>query len=186
MLENNFAARARKVGQMLLAGTLLTATAIPVLATPVIQQLYLVRHAEKLDNSKDPQLSACGVAQAQALATLLHAVELPKLYHSDYQRTRQTAAANQHGSRQLVAYDPKNLAALQLKLTESQQNALVVGHSNTTAELATLLSKQVVPALTDTDYGRIYQLSHVGDYWSVQVLQLPVPAACAQTIKAKR
>ena len=143
-----------------------------------IQQLYLVRHAEKADASKDPALSACGQAQATALATLLQEVPLPLLYHSGYQRTRQTAAASLKDGRSLQQYDAKNLETLARELQSTGTNALVVGHSNTTPQLATLLSKLAAPELGEQDYGRIYQLTRAGEQWSLQILQLPQPAEC--------
>jgi len=143
-----------------------------------IQQLYLVRHAEKADTSKDPALSACGQAQAAALATLLQGVPLPVLYHSGYQRTKQTAAASLQDGRRLQQYDAKELPALAKVLQSTGENVLVVGHSNTTPQLATLLSKLAAPELGEQDYGRVYQLSRSGELWSLQILQLPQPAAC--------
>ncbi len=143
-----------------------------------IQQLYLVRHAEKADASKDPALSACGQAQAAALATLLQGVPLPVLYHSGYQRTKQTAAASLQDGRKLQQYDVKDLPALANALQSTGENALVVGHSNTTPQLATLLSKLAAPELGEQDYGRVYQLSRAGERWSLQILQLPQPAQC--------
>ncbi len=143
-----------------------------------IQQLYLVRHAAKADSSKDPVLSACGQAQAAALATLLQDVPLPLLYHSGYQRTKQTAAASLKEGRQLQQYDAKDLPALAKVLQSTGENALVVGHSNTTPQLATLLSKLPAPDLGEQDYGRVYQLSRAGAQWSLQILQLPQPAEC--------
>lgn len=169
-----FFQKARTIG----AGLMLSALWIPSTQAANIQQLYLVRHAEKADLSKDPVLSACGEAQAKALATLLQDVNLPLLYHSGYQRTQQTAAASLKAGRQLQQYDAKDLPALAAQLRKSTINALVVGHSNTTPQLATLLSQLTAPALQDDDYGRIYQLIRAGEQWSLQILQLPVPALC--------
>jgi broad specificity phosphatase PhoE len=159
-------------------GLLLSALWLPTAQAGDMQQLYLVRHAEKADLSKDPALSACGEAQATALATLLQDVNLPQLYHSGYQRTQQTAAANLKAGRQLQQYDAKDLPALAAQLRKTTTNALVVGHSNTTPQLATLLSQLAAPALQESDYGRIYQLTRAGEEWSLQILQLPIPAIC--------
>lgn len=87
-MTHRFFRKTTKVGISFLFGVC-CATAVQAAN---IQQLYLVRHAEKADNGKDPLLSACGQAQAAALATLLQQVQLPMLYHSGYQRTQQTAA----------------------------------------------------------------------------------------------
>ena len=160
------------------AGLLFSTLWLPTAQASDMQQFYLVRHAEKADQSKDPVLSACGQAQARALATLLQNVNLPQLYHSGYQRTLQTATTSLKAGRQLQQYDAKDLPALAAQLRKSTANALVVGHSNTTPQLATLLSKQVAPELGEGDYGRIYQLTRAGAQWSLQILQLPQPAEC--------
>ena len=55
--------------------------------------IYLVRHAEKQDDSKDPALSECGQKRAQALAALFADIPLAAVYATPYQRTQQTAAA---------------------------------------------------------------------------------------------
>lgn len=161
-------------------GFLLGAVFATAVQAADIQQLYLVRHAEKANASKDPALSACGQAQAGALATLLNEVQLPVLYHSGYQRTKQTAAASLKDGRSLQQYDAKDLPALAKTLQSNGENALVVGHSNTTPQLATLLSKLPAPELGEEDYGRVYQLTRAGALWSLQILQLPQPAACQQ------
>lgn len=173
-MTHRFFRKTTKVGISFLIGVC-CATAVQAAH---IQQLYLVRHAEKADSSKDPQLSVCGQAQAAALATLLQHVQLPMLYHSGYQRTQQTAAASLKAGRSLQQYDAKNLPALAAQLHSSTADALVVGHSNTTPQLATLLSKLPAPELGEADYGRIYQLTRAGEQWSLQILQLPQPAEC--------
>lgn len=73
-----------------LAGfTFFAITACAAHAAP--SEIYLVRHAEKLQSAdKDPALSPCGLAQAQAMAVLIPS-PLSVIYHSGYQRTHQTA-----------------------------------------------------------------------------------------------
>lgn len=161
------------------------------LATCAVQaapyQLYLVRHAHKAEvnkaageaAAKDPALSACGKAQAAALATLLARVPLTKLYHSGYQRTQLTAAALLSPSRHLEDYPAADIQNLANSLIQQQQNALVVGHSNTVPQLAELLSKTPQAPLTEQDYGLIYQLQFDGNnFISLTTLQLPMPALC--------
>jgi len=167
-----------KIGTKFCTGMLLGLSSLLNVQAADMQHLYLVRHAEKADQSKDPVLSACGQAQASALATLLQDVNLSQLYHSGYQRTLQTATASLKTGRQLQQYDANNLPALAAQLHKSTANALVVGHSNTTPQLATLLSQLAAPALNEHDYGRIYQLTRADEAWSLQILQLPLPALC--------
>ncbi len=142
-------------------------------------QLYLVRHAHKADAGKDPVLSACGKAQASALATLLAKVPLKTLYHTEFQRTRQTAAALETADRPLVSYQAAELKTLATQLLQQKASALVVGHSNTVPELAALLSKEPQQPLTEQDYGVIYQLQlNENGFISLTQLQLPLPEIC--------
>lgn len=142
-------------------------------------QLYLVRHAEKAATKPDPELSTCGRQQALALATLLKDMTLPQLFHTPYQRTMMTAQALLQQDRTLLSYDPTKLAALAALLQQNQQSAVVVGHSNTTPELAALLSGQQVAPMAETEYGVIYQLVFAEQQLvALNRLQLPPVAAC--------
>jgi len=126
-----------------------------------LHTVYLVRHAEKAaDGSKDPALTACGRKRAQSLAQFFRAVELDAIYSSDYRRTRETAlpiAAAQ--DIKLGFYNPAELIAFALLLRELKRDVLVVGHSNTTAELAGLLiDDSNYGSFEESVYDRIYQV----------------------------
>lgn len=146
---------------------------------------YLVRHAEKQQVSRtesDPVLSECGLAQAKALATLLQQVQLPRLYHSPYQRSQQTASALLQQGRQLQQYQAAEVATLAQQLLQQQQSALVVGHSNTIPALVSLLTAREVPAMHEQQYGLIYQLNFSGrQLLTLQLLQLPSAEVCRKT-----
>lgn len=158
---------------------LLMLTNLSTVVTAAPYQLYLTRHAHKADAGKDPKLSACGQAQAVALATLLAPTAIKALYHTPFQRTKQTAEAMLTQGRSLYSYPAADIAALATQLQQQQQNALVVGHSNTIPQLAALLSAEPQAELTEQDYGAIYQLQFDGGrFISLTKLQLPAPAIC--------
>lgn len=129
--------------------------------------VYLVRHAEKQGDSKDPPLSECGRARAQALADYFANIPLAAVYATPYQRTRQTAAAVA-GHKQLPVnnYDPRQPEQLQQLLLKHTQPVLVVGHSNTVPQLVSLLSGIDMAALTEQEYSLLYQLQ-LGEQSSV-------------------
>lgn len=145
-------------------------------------QLFLVRHAEKAPTATvDPELSACGQLQAKALATLLKHLQLPQIFHTAYQRTTMTAAALLKHDRHLQPYDPSNLASFAQQLLQAKQSAVVVGHSNTTPQLAALLSGQQIQPMTEQQYGVIYQLMFSDQgFMLLNQLQLPQPESCQQ------
>ncbi|MBZ9611871.1 SixA phosphatase family protein [Rheinheimera maricola] len=128
-------------------------------SSAVANTVYLVRHAEKQNDGKDPALTACGQARAQALAAYFADVPLAAVYATPYQRTQQTAAAVA-GSKKLAvtSYDPRQPEQLLQQLTALSQPVLVVGHSNTVPQLVSLASGIEMAPLTEQDYSLLYQL----------------------------
>ena len=165
-----------------LAGiTVLGVTACTLHAAPL--EIYLVRHAEKLKSAdKDPLLSPCGLAQAEAMAKLLPTT-LNTIYHSGYHRTQQTA--QQIGLAQsdakLQPYNAGDLPALAAKILQQRSAVLVVGHSNTTPELIHLLSKLAAPKITEQDYGVIYQLKQSGQGYNLLSFAIKQPPICTSS-----
>ncbi|MCC2607674.1 phosphoglycerate mutase family protein [Planctobacterium marinum] len=127
-----------------------------VAQTPPDADLWLVRHMEKQrDGSKDPQLTEKGWNQANKLKDLLLDKGIQAVYATNYQRTQQTAEpiAKALGL-DVIQYDPKNLKDFAEKLKASGQKALVVGHSNTTPELAFHLTGLSQKDIDEDEYNR--------------------------------
>ena len=124
--------------------------------------IYLVRHAEKeltADNPKDPPLTSCGEQRAAGLEVFLSAVQLDAVYSSDYARTRSTAQpVVQNRNMETRLYDPKKLEEFAKLLVDRGENALVVGHSNSTPVLAGLLIGEDLEPIDESIYNRIYQV----------------------------
>lgn len=120
--------------------------------------VFLVRHAEKANNTSDPPLTAAGHDRAGALARALRSARLDHVHSSDYIRTRDTAAptaADQELDVEL--YDPSDLAGLADALLEAGGRHLVVGHSNTTPSVVALLGGDPESAIDEGDeYDRLY------------------------------
>ena len=102
----------------------------------LLQVLFLVRHAEKVDNSRDAALSQAGEARALALADKLRDAGITAIFATGFQRTQKTAAPlaeKLHVKLQVHAAD--DTAGL-VALLKKEERALVVGHSNTLPEIA--------------------------------------------------
>ena len=150
----------------------------PCLATDNFT-LYLVRHAEKQADSKNPLLTQCGEERAKQLSKLLSTANIKSVYSTNYQRTMSTAAPL--SSRQNIAiknYDPKQLEQFSLHLKSRKENALIVGHSNTTPELTQLLSEQKVEKLTEKEYQMLYQVQFIEG--KSQLTLFNQPLSCKQ------
>ncbi|MBV2128718.1 SixA phosphatase family protein [Arsukibacterium indicum] len=145
--------------------------------------IYLVRHAEKQDGSKDPVLSECGQARAAALARYFNDIELEAVFATPYQRTRQTAEPVA-ASKQLTvtSYDPRQPEQLHKQIQTFSRPVLVVGHSNTVPELVKLFSGIEVAPLSEQQYNLLYKVQ-LGEQVSVTLQHQPF--GCGQTVKAK-
>ncbi len=143
---------------LIIAGILMTQ---PCLASDNFT-LYLVRHAEKQTDSKNPQLTQCGEERAKQLATLLSKANIKSVYSTDYQRTMSTATPLSNREKITIEnYNPRELEQFSLHLKDRKENALIVGHSNTTPQLTQLLSNQKVGELTEKEYQMLYQVQFI-------------------------
>jgi broad specificity phosphatase PhoE len=127
--------------------------------------LYLVRHAEKqADGSHDPALTTDGEQRAKRLATWLSDKDIEDIYSSSYRRTVATAqpVATELGLL-LFIYDPGNQPLLVERLLTRQDNALVVGHSNTIPELARMLCKCEIADMDEGEYDRLIVITIEGN-----------------------
>jgi phosphohistidine phosphatase SixA len=125
--------------------------------TGPVTVVYLVRHAEKLDDSKDPPLNDAGTARAALLARTLADAGITHIWSTDLKRTRLTAKplAEKLGVT-VSTYDPAKLSELAVRLQTTPGRHLVVGHSNTTPELVQALGGDPGGAIQDTEYDRFY------------------------------
>lgn len=123
--------------------------------------VFLVRHAEKVDHSRDADLSEEGYIRARDLALVLADAGIEQVHSSDFIRTRNTASpvADLYGL-EIDLYDPSDLQALADELKTTGGRHLVVGHSNTTPSLVEILGGEAGPAIVEaTEYDRLYILT---------------------------
>lgn len=121
--------------------------------------IYIVRHAEKQLEGKDPELAYVGEVRAKKLAQILEKEAIKRVFSTDYIRTKTTALPTALAAGLPVeTYDPKNQEALVANLRASEGNVLVVGHSNTVSQLANAFVREgeKFEDLTDLEYDYIY------------------------------
>ena len=138
---------------------------------------YLIRHAEKEVSDKsnrDPHLTEIGKERAQVWKEIFKEVAFDKIYSTSYHRTLETArpTAEDH-QLSIENYDPKNLYSSDFKEATFGKTVLVVGHSNTTPDLANMiLNKKTYNNIEERTYGNLYILQCIGDIVSAQLLFL--------------
>ena len=126
------------------------------------QTIYLVRHAEK-QTGDDPQLTEAGQARAMALMDKLKDKSVDYIYSSDTRRTIATARPlADHLNTDITFYDARDLESLAIELAAAPGVYLVVGHSNTTPQLASLLAGGDIAYMPETEYDRFIEIN-LGD-----------------------
>jgi len=137
--------------------------------------LYLIRHAEKQKDQDNPLLTQCGKLRAKQLASILENANIAKIYSTSYNRTMATAAPLAKQQKLSVkSYAPNKLEQLAWQLIREKENAVVFGHSNTTPQLAELISQTPVAPISDKQYRGIYQITISGENRHLTLLMQPL------------
>ena len=133
--------------------------------------VFLVRHAERADSPReDPPLLEAGVARSQQLARILANAGVKAIYTSQYLRTRQTAEplAKQLGIEaaavqiKMSTANPRQVSAESINeivekiYQRAGENALVIGHNNTTPEVIRALGGDMVPTIDEKTFDDLF------------------------------
>ena len=118
---------------------------------------FIVRHAEKADDSKDAELSEAGRARGEALANMLRDSKISAIYTTEFKRTQRTAAPLAKALGLTVTSLPSdNQAALVAKLRTSTANSLVVGHGNTIPDIIKAHGILEPVNVSESDYDNLF------------------------------
>lgn len=152
----------------LIAGSPHAATAAVDVADAVADRMVvLVRHAEKSAlPADDPELSAEGVARAEALARALAHADVGAIITSEWRRTQATAAplAKQRAitvevaGAKLKALDAHAHSVADAVHRQRADVVLVVGHSNTVPAIIKALGGPDVGAIGEDEFGNLFVL----------------------------
>jgi len=142
---------------------------LPLLLTCICSQaaisqqplvVFLVRHAEKVDDSQDPALTAAGKERSSKLATVLQDAKIQHVHSTGYVRTKTTASPiAEKLDLKINIYDTNELSGFAQRLKEQGGRHLIVGHSNTTPKLVKLLGGNPGSIIDDSEYDRLYILN---------------------------
>ena len=146
-----------KTTQILSLALLTALLAVPVaVAADGATTVILVRHAEKdrtHPEDNDPRLTDEGHARAEELVHVLADVGIDVIYSTPYRRTRDTAKPlAKHLGLDLEKAPVGNHGegmARRIREKHAGQTVVVVGHSNTTPELAKALGVESPPFIED-------------------------------------
>lgn len=130
--------------------------------------VYVVRHAEKVDASRDPQLSDRGMTRARALAASLKDAGLDAVFVTQFVRTGETArpSAEAEGLTPEVitagggaVKDHALAVARAVRARPAGEAVLVVGHSNTVPAIVAALGGPEMGEICDAQYANLFVLT---------------------------
>lgn len=160
------------------------ALAIPLIlfwASPSSSQdasttVYIVRHAEKLDNNADSPLAKKGFERAEELSHILQDAGLTAIFVSKRVRTQQTAAP----TAKMTGLVPQQYESAETVVSDILSrhiggHVLVVGHSETVDDIAAGLGVAGVPALSSGQYDRLFLVHRIGDKAHLHTLRFGEP-----------
>lgn len=135
---------------------------------------YFIRHGEKVDDSKNPNLSETGFERAKFWNELFSEIKFDAIYSTDFNRTLQTVtptATNQKIS--ILKYNPKTINFELFKKDNLGKKVLVVGHSNTIPNFVNqIINKKIYADIEDSTFGNLYIVVLNGENSSHQLLKL--------------
>lgn len=130
--------------------------------------VILVRHAEKADDSRDPDLSPDGYERADLLAKMMEEIKFDAVYSTSFIRTTETArTVAERNQLEIIEYDSEDPQAVAAYWVEKHrgESILVAGHSNTVPLFVNeLLKREHFTELFDeSDYGNILMVTITSD-----------------------
>ena len=136
---------------------------------------YLVRHAERADDSRDADLSEKGFRRAKELARFLTHIPVEAIYATTYQRTQKTVSP-------LARQKDLNIQILDAGATDrladklrggKERMAVVAGHSNTIPQLIQTLGCGQV-TIDHDEYDNVFLLILTGQTCTLQRFHFPM------------
>ena len=135
---------------------------------------YFIRHGEKVDNSKNPDLSKIGFERAKVWEELFSEIKLDAIYSTDYNRTLQTVTPTANEQQIIITkYDPKTIDIESFKNKNLRKKVLIVGHSNTIPKFVNqMINQNAYAEIDDLIFGNLYIVTIIDNNFTHQLLKL--------------
>ena len=138
---------------------LFSALAVAAMMLPAAAQaapVYVIRHLERAPGD-DPSLTDRGAERAQQLAEVLAGAQIKAVFATATKRAQETGAplAKRLGLT-VTTYNPRDVDALAAAVKAAGGPVLIVGHSNTVADLVARFGGDKPAPLGEQDYGTLF------------------------------
>jgi broad specificity phosphatase PhoE len=123
------------------------------------EAIYVVRHAERADESADAELSSEGVRRSNALSALLAMAGVSRIFTSERKRTIQTAAPLAralHIESAIVNASDEDALIQRVRGSRPSDRVLIVGHSNTVPSIIRRLGAKERITIPDGEFDNLF------------------------------
>ena len=138
---------------------LISALAAAAMALPAAAQaapVYVIRHLERAPGD-DPSLTDRGAERAQQLGEILAGAQIKAVFATATKRAQETGGPlAQRLGLTVTTYNPRDVDALAAAVKAAAGAVLVVGHSNTVADLVARFGGDKPAELSEQDYGTLF------------------------------
>ena len=120
--------------------------------------IFLIRHAEKQDDTKNTDLSAEGFERAENWRKYFENTQIDAFYSSGFQRARHTCQPMAFSRDKNIMIYKNHLMNLKDIIAKNRgKTVLIVGHSNRIPTfINSLLGEEKYPEILESEFGNLY------------------------------
>lgn len=134
--------------------------------------IFLIRHAEKQDDTKNTDLSAEGFERAENWKKYFENTPIDAFYSSGFQRARHTCQPMAFSRDKNITIYKNHLMDLKKIIAENRgKTILIVGHSNRIPTfINSLLGEEKYPEILESEFGNLYIIKELGDQITTELV----------------
>ena len=134
--------------------------------------IFLIRHAEKQDDTKNTDLSAEGFERAENWKKYFENTTIDAFYSSGFQRARHTCQPMAFSRDKNITIYKNHLMDLKKIIAENRgKTVLIVGHSNRIPTfINSLLGEEKYPEILESEFGNLYIIKELGDQITTELV----------------
>jgi len=134
--------------------------------------IYIIRHAEKEDDTKNTDLSSAGFERVENWKKYFEDITIDAFYSSGFQRARHTCQPMAFSRDKNISIYKNHLMDLK-KIIENHkgETVLIVGHSNRIPKfINNLLGQEKYPEISEPEFGNLYIIKELENEISTELL----------------
>lgn len=134
--------------------------------------IFLIRHAEKQDDTKNTDLSAEGFERAENWRKYFENTQIDAFYSSGFQRARHTCQPMAFSRDKNITIYKNHLMNLKEIIAKNRgKTVLIVGHSNRIPTfINSLLGEEKYPEISEPEFGNLYIIKELDNEITTELI----------------